>query len=352
MDSLSLIEQQKNHENFIDYAHQLHQELIAPIKGQIDLPEKIIISPHGPLGYLPFELLLKEVPENYANFGSHAYLLKEHQISYTYSATLLHEMKAKKYQASRPDLIAFAPGFEGPKDNLNRELVQIRGDLGALEFNIPEAIGISNILGGTAITGIDATEERFLAEAPNYQIIHLSTHGKANDEQGDFAYLAFTKLKDSLENEFLYNRDLYNMAIKADMVVLSACETGIGELQNGEGIISLARGFSYAGAKSIITSLWSVNDASSKELMEGFYAYIKEGRDKDEALRLAKLDFMDKHVNEAHPFFWAPFIAIGDMEAIQFKANIKYLYYGLTVLLISLLYWNRGRKSKVGNPTA
>lgn len=352
LDSLSLAQSDVHNATWIEYAHQLYLDLIAPIEGQIDLPEKLIISPDGPLGYLPFELLLRELPGNYSNFGSHSYLVNDYQVSYTYSATLLQEMQDKNYSAARPNLIAFAPQFEGSKTDLKKPLFQIRGDLGELEFNIPEAIGVTDILGGTAITGIEATEKRFLSEAPKYQIIHLSTHGKANDEQGDYSFLAFTEMEDSLDNGFLYTRDLYNMEIKADMVVLSACETGIGELQNGEGVISLARGFSYAGAKSIITTLWSVNDASSKELMEGFYAYIKEGRTKDEALRQAKLDFIEKHVNEAHPFFWAPFIAIGDMEAIQFTTKVKYVYFGLGLLLISFLYWNNRNKRKVRNLAA
>jgi CHAT domain-containing protein len=86
----------------------------------------------------------------------------------------------------------------------------------------------------------------------------LATHSKANDRLGDQAFLAFTALDDDEENEILYNRDLYNLQLNADMVVLSACETGIGELQNAEGVISIARGFSYAGAKSIVSSLWAV----------------------------------------------------------------------------------------------
>lgn len=347
LDSLSTSRQQAYHDSLIHLAHDLYRELVAPIKEQIELPEKLIISPHGPLGYLPFEALLQAIPENSSNFNAYAYLLKEHQISYTYSATLLHEMKEKKYRTNRQDFIAFAPKFESTAVNSNRSLPQIRGALGELQYNIPEATGITNILGGVAITGIEATEERFVAEAPNYQIIHLSTHGKANDEQGDLAYLAFTELKDSLENEFLYNRDLYNMEIQADMVVLSACETGIGELQNGEGIISLARGFSYAGAKSIITTLWSVNDASTKEFMEQFYSYIKAGKPKDFALRQAKLDFLEKHVNEAHPFFWAPFVGIGDMAPIQMGGAKTSFIWVISILLLAVLGWLFLRKSSL-----
>ncbi len=345
---ISLKQRQAYNDTLIRNAYLLYQQLITPILEQIHLPEKIIISPDGPLGYIPFEMLLKDLPNEISNFGSHPYLIKDYQISYTYSGTLLQEMQSKSHASPRSGLLGFAPVFAGvDADSVseNQSVASIRGGLTKLHFNIPEVEEINRLMNGVSYIGVDATEDNFLSEAHKYQIIHLSTHGVVNEENGKFSFLAFTEVEDSLENEFLYNQELYNLELNADMVVLSACETGIGQLYEGEGILSLARGFSYAGAKSIITSLWSVNDASSKELMEQFYRYIREGKSKDEALRQAKLDFIDKHVNEAHPFFWAPFIAIGDMEPIQFSSNMKYLYYGLGVLLISFLYW-RSRKAR------
>ena len=120
-------------------------------------------------------------------------------------------------------------------------------------------------------------------------------------------------MKDSLENEWLYNSELYELELNTDMVVLSACETGIGELQRGEGIISLARGFSYAGAKSII----SVNDQQTPELMKEFYHNLNNEYTKDEALRKTKLKYIRTSSNP-EPFFWAAFIPIGDMSLIDF----------------------------------
>ncbi len=139
---------------------------------------------------------------------------------------------------------------------------------------------------------------------------------------GDYSYLAFAEVKDSIENELLYVRDLYNLQLNADLVVLSACETAQGELQRGEGIISLARAFAYAGAKSIVTTLWVVDDAASKDLMKEFYLQLRKGKakknTKDAALQAAKLKLVDgKDAVRKHPFFWAGFIAVGDMSAIK-----------------------------------
>ena len=221
-------------------------------------------------------------------------------------------------------LIAFAPTFG--KDTLKPILDSItdfdlamRADpLSPLKNNIGEVQAIQKIMGGRTYMGKYATKETFLAEAAKYRIIHLATHGKADDRAGDYAFLAFQESNDSMDNERLYVKDLYNCALNADLVVLSACETGVGKWQRGEGIISLARAFAYAGTKSIVTTLWQIDDARTKNLMELFYTHLKRGVTKDAALRQAKLDYLNTFKSaHAAPFRWAGFIAIGDMEAIK-----------------------------------
>ncbi|MDO8970542.1 MAG: CHAT domain-containing protein, partial [Saprospiraceae bacterium] len=119
----------------------------------------------------------------------------------------------------------------------------------------------------------------------------------------------------------LYARDLYTYTLNADMVVFSACKTGVGKLRRGEGIISMARAFSHAGAKSIVTTLWDVDDVASKDLLVDFYQQLQQGKTKDAALQQAKIDFLTKNRGDGgammHPFFWAGFIAIGDMGAMK-----------------------------------
>jgi CHAT domain-containing protein len=166
----------------------------------------------------------------------------------------------------------------------------------------------------------NATKSKFLNVASNSKILHLATHAQANDKMGDFCFLIFSNRKDREEKELLYAREIYNLQLKADLVTLSACETGLGELKKGEGIISLARAFAYAGAKSIVTSLWQISDVRTKDLMISFYKNLHNGLQKDDALWKAKMDYLHKNKGEAaSPFYWASFIGIGDMSPLIAK---------------------------------
>ena len=306
--------------SYIRHAQLLQEKLIAPVAAW--LPEKVILVPDGPLGYIPFDALLTGAPEDPNNFKSYPYLLQQHQFSFTYSATLLREMRDKKHRREpEKDFAAFAPFYNGDTTLLSGMYAYdelMRKDLQPLAFSGPEVAAAAKLMKGETIAGSAATEERFTSTAGNYRILHLATHGRADNRVGDYAFLAFTEIKDSLENELLYVKDLYNLQLNADLVVLSACETGIGKLQRGEGIISLARAFAYAGAKSIVTSLWSVNDKSTSELMRFFYRELRRGKDKDEALRLARQRLLrESNVRNAHPFFWAAFVPLGDMRGVK-----------------------------------
>ncbi|MBN8680324.1 MAG: CHAT domain-containing protein [Chitinophagales bacterium] len=306
--------------SYIRYAQLLQQKLIAPVAAW--LPGKVILVPDGPLGYIPFDALLSAEPEDRNNFKSYPYLLQKHQFSYTYSATLLREMRDKKHRREpQYDFAAFAPFYNGDTTLLAGMYAYddlMRKDLQPLAFSGPEVAAAAKLMKGETIAGAAATEERFTSTAGNYRILHLATHGRADNRVGDYAFLAFNEIKDSIENELLYVKDLYNLQLNADLVVLSACETGIGKLQRGEGIISLARAFAYAGAKSIVTSLWSVNDKSTSELMRFFYRELRRGKDKDEALRLARQRLIrEATVRNSHPFFWAAFVPLGDMRGVK-----------------------------------
>jgi len=321
--------------SILDYsnaANELYQRIMGPVAHL--LTSDLVIIPDGVLGYVPFEALLKSKPEKLNQFGSYPYMINDHTISYNYSATLWNEMKSKKHKKEpSKSLVAFAPFYKGSYtvldstinlvlDTLSDERdttifqdVVSRKTYAPLPSSGIEAGTVSKLYKGDYFVNSDATEQKFYNVAGDYRIVHLSTHGVADARQGDYSYLAFAEQKDSIENEFLYVRDIYNTQLNADLVFLSACETAQGELQRGEGIISLARAFAYAGAKSIITTLWQVDDAANKDISIDFYKNLKKGFTKDVALRQAKL----RHIKSArsaqkHPFFWAAMIGIGDME--------------------------------------
>ncbi|MFZ2899545.1 MAG: CHAT domain-containing tetratricopeptide repeat protein [Saprospiraceae bacterium] len=309
-------------EQYTRAASSLYQQLFAPIKDH--LTKSLIIVPDGILGLIPFEALLKERPSNIRNFGGYTYLINDYQISYAYSATLRKEMQEKEHRESpvRP-LMALAP-FSEPAPSPNGEDTQgkikeiedeavaagyvhsrSRDEGKALKYSGEEGRLVSAIWGGDFYEGSDASLRRFRETAGQYKIVHLSTHAKADDKLGAHSYLVFGK-------DTLFARDVYNLRLNADLVVLSACETGDGELQRGEGVIGLGRAFAYAGAKSMVTTLWAVNDAATKEVMQRFHYYLHEGFDKDEALRVAKLQFMKKNPGVLrHPYFWAGFVVVG-----------------------------------------
>lgn len=313
-------------EEFVKYANQLYLQLIQPIESISNLDAQLTIIPDGILGYIPFEVLLKKEPETIGAWHTYDYLIDSHSITYTYSVSLLNEMKNVKIKSSNKSFFGLAPSFPETESWLK-----------PLTNNKQEINSIQDMIGGTIFTGQKATKPAFISMASNHSIIHLATHGKANDLQGDYSCLAFTKMpEDSISDQLLYNRELYDLKLNAEMVVLSACETGTGELEKGEGIISLARGFSYAGAKSIVTTLWSINDTNIGEIMVSFYQNLKNGDTKDLALHKAKIDFKNNNPMLANPYYWAAFTLVGDNSPVSF-ANTSF-YSALLYLSVFIFF--------------
>ena len=184
-------------------------------------------------------------------------------------------------------------------------------------------------MGGQVLTETQATKKQFLKKQERYQVLHLATHGWVNPEANDFSYLAFSNSHDTIsEQDLMYLREIYNLSTNAEMIVLSACETGNGQLLQGEGISSIARSFSYAGAKSLLATLWNVNDATTQELMTAFFTSLKESSVKDRSLQKAQIELIQNGgKREAHPFFWAPFIPVGSMESLTPTSILSTLWW-------------------------
>jgi len=296
-------------------AQQLYEALLAPLSDWLS-PELLVV-PDDKLANLPFEVLLKSAPRDLSNFVSYPFLLRQHSVHYAYSATLLRQMTLRQHRSAASGVLAMAPFFEGKTTTLAARSSGRRDALSALPFSGEEVARVKKLFGPDALvcTGADATDSFFRTHAGRFSILHLATHGKANHKAGEFSYLAFA----GQPNPVLFSvGELYNLRLNADLVLLSACETAIGERLRGDGVISLARAFAYAGAKSIVASLWSVNDKSTMYLMDYFYAGIGTDMPKDLALAQAKRLYLERNPGQpSHPFFWAGFVGVGDAGAVR-----------------------------------
>ena len=340
--------QYRNNALYADAAHQLYQKLIGPIAE--GLPSKLLIIPDNILHFLPFDALLVEPSGDSTDFANHHYLIQDHVIKLDYSAKVYQRRARQKIQATQGFMATFAPSFIRPTGVLasqSRSVNEIRSSLNPLVYNELEAKQLAEITKATIFSGNMASKETFLKQASNFNILHLATHGKANDQLGKFSYIAFTESGDTTQNEGkLYVGELYNLKLNAEMVVLSACETGLGQIHRGEGPISISQGFAYAGAQSTITTLWSILDhPSTVSFMECFYKKLQKGLPKDIALWETKLEAL-KDPETSSPYFWAGFVAIGNMSPISFPgpfSNWMYLIgmVGLIGLVIALFYLKR-----------
>jgi CHAT domain-containing protein len=304
---------------YAEQGHMLYKLLIGDLSKQGNpLGHELVIIPDGVLGYLPFQALLVEKPISPDQFRNHRYLLRDHRISYGYSATLLSKMyEASHDKKPEGELLAMAPYAQSGSEGI-RGTIEGTSSMEALPYSLSEIIALNQIWGGEVLTDKAATKKALMAQISDFRMIHLSTHAFANDRHPHLSGIALYPQDQEEAHSIIRLSEIYAMRIPAEMVVLSACESGLGVLQKGEGIISLARAFTYAGAGSIVTSLWSVQDRATSTIMASFYRHLHEGKPKDEALHLAQLDYLKAHDHRfANPFFWAGFVPNGNMEPLR-----------------------------------
>ncbi|MGD2035407.1 MAG: CHAT domain-containing protein, partial [Bacteroidales bacterium] len=165
----------------------------------------------------------------------------------------------------------------------------------------------------------EADESNFKKSLLSSKYTHVATHGFVNNSMPDMTFLAFSQstvskglslTSSDSEDNFLFAKEIYSLTLTSELVVLSSCESGLGKMMKGEGMMSMARAFSFAGAKNIVFSLFKVPDKHTKELMVNFYTYILDDKDYADALRKAKLNLITDNMNSL-PLFWAGFIMIG-----------------------------------------
>jgi CHAT domain-containing protein len=272
--------------------------------------ENLIIIPDGVLDFLPFEALITE-ESNTTNFKKMHYLLQDFKIAYNNSASFY--LNAKPFSPKEKTVLGIFPVFE--KTNY------------ALTYSKTELQSIKNSFKGRYFENATATFQNFKDHAASYSILHLSTHATAGNTETPASIKFY-------DREVLYS-ELYPLTINPNLVVLSACETGIGKLYKSEGAMSVARGFQFAGAQNLLFSLWKVNDYTTAVFMGDFYKYIKQNDSYFEANAKAKLDFLkNKNISNAKksPYYWAAFVYYGSLENKE-KSN----YWIMGFVIISML---------------
>ncbi|HPS12163.1 MAG TPA: CHAT domain-containing tetratricopeptide repeat protein, partial [Prolixibacteraceae bacterium] len=339
---------------FVKSANYLYSKLIGPLNMNGSVSSLIII-PDEKLAYLPFDVLVKSIPDTTRiSFSVPDYLVWHYDMVYSYSATLhFGFFKGKKHAPG--NILAFAPDYPGEEININQaayrkrqiEKVYLRHLPGAFD----EAKFLSTYSNSLAVTGTDATESYFKKKAGEYDILHLAMHTIMNDSIPMFSKLVFTSSSDTMNDGYLNTQEIYNMKLNARLAVLSACNTGSGQMRAGEGVMSMARAFLYAGCPSIVMTLWEVEDKSSSRLMLNFYRYLFKGYTKPEALRKAKLDHLaSADPLKAHPYFWMGYIVVGDPSPLKYHnvVVIGILIFGV-ILLVSFFVGRKAlQKRKIG----
>jgi CHAT domain-containing protein len=333
---------QKDFQDFTQMGFDLFENILQkPLSILPKSIQQLILIPDGELTYIPFEILLKDLTDkervNYS-LDNLSYLMEDYQVSYSFSSKLwLKNMGQLGGQAKEP-FLGFAPVFGQAIADARRDCSA--DELYSLNCNKEEINTVHDMFGGHIFTDLAASKGNFEDQASNYQILHLATHACLDDENPMFN-------KIWLSDDYVSNNDLYNLSLNADLAVLSACNTGSGQLVKGEGVQSLARGFLHAGCPSLVTSLWSVDDCATSDIMIRFYEHLKEGNTKNKALQLAKLEYLKEADKlHQHPYYWSAFIQIGNPIALDFVGlNWTFIFVGLGILIV--LFFLLKRKSKI-----
>ncbi|NJL12967.1 MAG: CHAT domain-containing protein [Microscillaceae bacterium] len=305
--------------NIADKSYRLHSLLLAPWKEQLATIKRLLIIPEGELNRLPFELLQPNSPA-FRDGDVPQYLLYQAEITYHASATLAFSPKPAY---TTQGWLGMAPFGEESlvQVSIHEEDTRAGGNrpkayLSPLDYSDDEIQEIARICTQSNIpVAVYAREaahkKQFLEKMAGFRWIHLATHSWGNTQEGDFSGIAFYQPSETrIEDEnILYARELYHLPLKADLVVLSSCESGLGEDAPGEGVLSLTRSFLYAGANHLLYTLQKVGDEATYALMKAFYAQLIEKKlSYAEALRQAKLQMIREN---RPPHDWAPVVLLG-----------------------------------------
>lgn len=335
--------------------YELYRALWFPLEKYVHT-QKVVIVPDRDLFNLSFETLTPKPLKNFREMATNS-LLAKYDISYNFSL-LLYKDNRKVVDYSS-EFIAFAPGFNKKmkdeymlaiKDSVNLDKTYLT--LLPQPFSEDLVKQYAKTFNGDYFINENASKELFINQAKEHKIIHIGTHAESNNISPELSRLIFAKKTDSTESydeNSLYSYEIYNIDLSSNLAILTACETGKPTYQAGEGMISLAHAFNYAGSESILTSLWEIDEESSAKIVQLFYNNLSEGMAKDEALRKAKLSYIaTAQGRTAAPQYWAGLVLIGDTTPIDLNNAVAWWWYvlaGIVALALLILIIRNKRQA-------
>lgn len=326
----------------LETLNALYQSLWHPFSGHITT-KQVVIIPDADLFNLNFEMLSTQKLTNYNEMATKS-LLSKHVISYNYSLFLIDsKFPTTNYNAN---FVAFVPEFNDQMkanykavitDSLHLDMTYL--NLLPQPFTTDLAQKSTRLFRGVSYLKEQSTKSRFKSHALNHKIIHIGTHAESNNVSPELSRLIFAKSMDTtlINDNYLYTYEIYNTDLSSNLTILTACETGKPTYQAGEGMISLAHAFNYAGSESILTSLWKIDEQSSAKIVDLFYKNLKKGMPKDHALQRAKLDYIaTAEGRTVAPEYWAGLVLIGDTSPMIWPIATQNMVLR-TLLIIALI---------------
>ena len=343
-----------NEKVYKDVSYHLYQLILEESLGELKDEEinHLIIIPDGPLKKLSFSSMVQNRVEDFIN--SEDYLINDYEISYLYYAAQLKQNKIRSKSKNKDGFISFGIEYE---DDFLKEILQnfqtetLVNDssrtisLSSLNFADDEAIAIAEIFDGDYMTNNQVTKSEVQQQMKNYGLLHFSAHAFVDEENYLNSFLMLNK--DESDSYKLTYKDILNMGLSADFVVLSACQTANGKDFSGESLMSLSRAFVQGGCSSTMSSYWNASDNSTMELMKLFYAGLSEGESKSSALRRAQLEYLTNDdislPSTRSPYYWSSWAIYGDNAKVDKnrfweKMNASSLFALVGLLIIALVY--------------
>jgi len=342
----NLLKTQQDDDRQAWLGYWLYQQLWQPLDLPTQLPVKVLAD--GPLHYFNLETLLTQPVSSTNGTSGWPWLVRDYCLYYGHTLTEIATA------SSDGGVLGIAPGFTADlKNDYLEKLPQNQSPdsvfLTWLRTPWSQAFveRIEEEGWGASLTAQSATEEKLLEQAPRASVLHFGTHARLENDRPLYSFLALAPEPTTEQDGYLYTYELYSEPLNAQLAVLTACETGLGRYRRGEGVLSLAHAFRYAGCPSVVYSLWSIDDQQSNAIAAKFYENLKADMSVAQALRAAKLSFMDEAKGALQsPYYWGGLVLTGDNQTVNIPSgeNIPWIIAsGLTLLLVAggFVFWQK-----------